>query len=823
MALVGVSRLLDSSGQLTDPGGITADNASGANFGILTTDNLVSVVLCDGNRLWVSTNRGLAFSQQTLPGGVADTAGIRLGLGYSAQFLGVLIVSGAGQAGYDAASRKMSGRTYYPITRVHGTTVEFGAARTSPNEVGLSHLVQLDWPGEGTGGVDRLVGVGLTSRYHVLNAAPADGSPTLVYRAEAEAAGLPDVAGPWWTGSAGIGAGVNIAAVRGFSVPGGWSVDIEHDGSVASHGARPLNRQFHMWYCGPPVADTGGLPTSGVTVARVNPHATPPEVVSTVWTLPTQTVLYTGGVPTAGIWDGGGFLVARYIGAPAANGGSGRFAVRRYTSPSSYTALPLTPDWPETASGPVQVRMYAHANGIGLIGLRPTLDGIRPKVYDIRFDRDVTVPGGGYRGAWEDQWTNIVPDTSPSWGSNQPAPVLNVDRFPEWGGHAQVMELTSGNVHYFQRNVGVSPTVTWQPASLAHDLEPVNQTLTLSFLYYSPTGRGMGAWALWRNIGGQRAWWRQSDSTWQPSLYRNPGGTTSGAVFTVTLPVSWARAANAQGLYDPVEFSLFADDSSHITDPGGGVRRSPTISLTVRPTVTVGQVTITAPSGSPTFTTRPTVDFAFPTSNRPFDSVRFAGVGAFAAEYEVQVLRRGTEIAQYASGWTSQVYASSAASYAVSHQLPAMPNGQYTARVRWRVYGAPYNLSSWETADFTLNLAAPEPPALSFQVIDEDGVRAAITGGLATRRNVAVSVVCTGTGGAGQSISSVEIQRREQTRADHRPLNPNPKTVGFIDPYLTVGVNRFNDYTCAAGVEYQYRAIATGAEGSQATGGWAPA
>ena len=62
----------------------------GWNPGVVSWDRYV--LATDGKRLWKSINRGIAFTDEALPGAVADAAGNRIGLGRSAQGLAVLAV-----------------------------------------------------------------------------------------------------------------------------------------------------------------------------------------------------------------------------------------------------------------------------------------------------------------------------------------------------------------------------------------------------------------------------------------------------------------------------------------------------------------------------------------------------------------------------------------------------------------------------------------------------------------------------------------------------------------------------------------------------------
>ena len=803
-----------------------ADLAMGS-YGLITWAN-TNLLACDGNRLWASTNRGGAWTQQNLPAGITAANGLRMGLARSRQFpLGVLLITGAGQPGYSGTPDfRQAGVRYFPITGFTGGQVQYGSPRTAASAVGVSNLVHLDWPGRGVGGADRLVGATQQGNWRAVSGQV--GIP-IVLRWIIQGAGLADVDGPWW-----LGAAAQLPATPRDIYPqlrgGGFAVDIEHDGRN-NGGTNPIERQFRLWFCGATPSEAAtAVNTGGLTVGRVNPHVTPAEVVTSVWT--------GAALPTDGVWNGRAFVVARFV--------NGVVVLREYTTPSAYVQLPPSPVYPQTAA-PMAVRVYLTPRGYGVFCLQPglvnTTTNRRPLLYNIEYNRSTVLnERGQFFSEWETGWTELGA-LEPQWGTSGtsllPLPAVNADRFPDWGAHCTVLDNLNGVYHYKRLTRG-KPSVRWQPtaAVLEGTAQPHRNTLTLTWVYTDEVQSPQSLWELERvssrirglgtsaeRVVDSLQYWNAASSVWQDSNVRNTGPAVSAALPGASADnASDGWAGNfIRNRFPPVRFRLRVFNTAGSDPATQPAQESDWLGpLTVNPSLTLAAPTITSPAAAATLTTRPDLVFTFPAA-APFDSRLITDNRVlFAAVYTARV--RTTPV-----GSTSQVFYEavdvpvefqSAAPWQVTVPLPFLPNGTYQAEVSWRMFGYPYNQSPQTVNAFTVNLTAPDAPVLTFQPLAVDGTPGtAFTSGLT--QAAGVRVIMTGDGGTGQMIASARVERREQTRGDHRLVNVDPVRVGAVEAYASP--DRVDDYTVAHGVEYQYRTVVTGTSGSVTVGGWTPA
>ena len=785
--------------------------AIGMQPGILTIGNS-HTLLSDGAQLWQSTIRQGGFSQVTLP----DTrTGLSVALGYSAQFLGVVMIGS--RRGTVADPPKFSGTLYYPIVDIDQTgNITWGSPRTSPTEVGMTTMVHLDWPGRGSGSADRIIGITNDSFVQTASGSAVQLTDNVLVqvRSIAQGANLANVNGPWWQTSDGEitqGTPTLTEAIRDWGFRGDWVFDIEHNG--ASRGAFPNQRLFQFWFAGPmPRAAASTDRDYDIIIGRADPHSNPeaPTVETSSW---------TGGLtPVAGIYNGSDFLVARFLTDETPN----VVSMRAYRTPSNFVSFPATPDYPNAITDPEDIaamRMFLAGNQIGILIMEKEVTNRKPVLYEIRW----ILSPDNLSGNWEPNWTRL--EETEQWpAAAENTGMLNIDRFSGWGDTTAQMMDSSGNVYVHTRALESRPIPSWAATNAL--TANVASPLVLDWSVAEGNRGGQVAYRLRREytiLAGPTAG-TVSSQYWNATLNSGAGGWqdasyfNNGAIGQAVLPVGWHGATPLHGRYPDVSFFLDVQDIRR-TGAGQSLAIDPWV---VQPFATLSDLTFTGVTPPPggTILARLNVEVTFP-SDAPFDPMLLQDGSVFAANYEIRVTPLGNQDAPLAtSGVQLVTFPSGAATpYTATFTPRFLANGNFSIWARWFQYGVPNNVSRWIRRDFIIDLTLPAPPTLTFRSINPDGTRSNLTTGFGDG-TVGVRVIMTGTGGAGQAIASARLWRREQSRSDHRTADATPILIGTVDNYTT---NSFiEDYRVASGVEYQYQVQAIGVEGSETRGAWTP-
>ncbi|WP_328344771.1 hypothetical protein [Micromonospora sp. NBC_00421] len=286
----------------------------------------------------------------------------------------------------------------------------------------------------------------------------------------------------------------------------------------------------------------------------------------------------------------------------------------------------------------------------------------------------------------------------------------------------------------------------------------VAASLDLPWLFSDPDPvDAQTAWALSRQIGsGAVQWLRASDATWQPAEQKNAGGTSLRV-----LPAGWASPTD-----DPYTFRVrvwdTADTASLYSD---------------------GLVVVPASPVDPTITA-PTPDGVTWTS----DTVAVSWAVTEQSAYRVQ-LRDGSDVL-HDSGWR----AGAGTSYTVPY--PLADGVTYTIVVQTRnAKGLP---SGEVVTTIAVDYVEPPLPTVSASPLPALGV---------------IRLVITNPApGVGQpALLGNDLQRREAGQ-------PDEVAVTVVQGLSAAGV--YDDWTVRSGRNYEYRALARGANGTTGYGSW---
>ena len=462
--------------------------------------------------------------------------------------------------------------------------------------------------------------------------------------------------------------------------------------------------------------------------------------------------------PRAGLWIGDRLFLVGF------DGDGGGVRARSYTTPSTSTDLGTSPELSgHTVANGWRIVCVRTSRGVAVVVLLSAMSNSRPRLAFTHWNIA--------DGAWDD-WTELADSTTPAWTASRVSGMLYADPFPHDNGiNAAIMD-EDGRIYYYRGQVAEPPAVGW--VTQDHNA-PTTTALTLDWSYTSEIGQGQASYQLRREVAAVETWW---DGTAWVSTEQ----TIDSATTEVTFAAGWGAEADGPHLY----YIIGIDQDARAATEVGPLR--------VVPFVPPAAATITEPTAGETFTGLPTIRWTTPETQTAWRAQIFQ---------DMLVVRDSNRNADTSNEWAVN-----------------LPNGDYTVRVRWwneGGYEAPYTAAR----AFTVLLSLPKTVTVTPVVVVADGSDSGAGSGLVVG-GVWIRVDLVVGSGAGSDVDTMEMQRREESRRDHRTVDSTPRPLGFAREGVTAGEWALADYEPASGVEYQYRAIVTGVNGAQTVGSWAP-
>jgi hypothetical protein len=302
-------------------------------------------------------------------------------------------------------------------------------------------------------------------------------------------------------------------------------------------------------------------------------------------------------------------------------------------------------------------------------------------------------------------------------------------------------------------------TPTWVTPN-SGDAQDVGQSLPLDWLFSDPdAGDSQTAYAVSRQIGsGTLAYWRASDSTWQPAEVMN----TSGASI-LTLASGWAAATDA-----PYTFKAKVwDTGSNPSGYSAGLVVVP--STPVNPTIstpTAAQV-LTANSVTATWTAAEQTLFRWILVNTTSGSVQV-----------------------YDSGWVTD-------SVSRTFTFPVVLPNATSWTIKLQTKNNEGLASSIITRNFTVSYTPPATPTLAVNPVPAAGW-------------ISVAIANPTPGGSQPAIATQDVYRRVV----------GDTSAGIRIATGIANNATYNDWHAVSGINYQYQAVAFGVNGTSTSSAW---
>jgi hypothetical protein len=317
---------------------------------------------------------------------------------------------------------------------------------------------------------------------------------------------------------------------------------------------------------------------------------------------------------------------------------------------------------------------------------------------------------------------------------------------------------TTGVISSTALPLAYNPTAPTWVAPTSGAAADVAASLLLDWLFNDPNpGDTQGSYAVSRQIGaGALAYWRASDSTWQPAEVQNSSGTTA-----LTLASSWGADPDAA-----YTFKVKTWDAGGLPGPYSD-------GMVVIPSAKVNP-TITAPAPA-----------AVLTSN----SVTLTWTVAAETAYRVQLTQTSGGSVTYDSGPIT----GTDLTFTPPTILPTA-TGWTASLTTWNAEGL---ASTVQTVAFTVSYVAPMTPTLVCTPAPASGW-------------IAVAITNPAPSGGAPVVSDQDLYRRKVG---------DTSTGTLVASGLASGAT-YNDWQAASGVAYEYRSQVFGVNGTSSFSAW---